>query len=67
MTPVRRKKKEKTPAKKLHDDPLSPPRRSHFSISSLSCSNPDDPHSDLFWDSPTSRTASQFVVQVSLW
>jgi hypothetical protein len=62
MTPIRRKKSP--PKKKLHDDQLSPPKKSHFSISALSCSNPDDPHSDLYWDSPTSRTASQFVVQL---
>ena len=48
---------------KTINDELSPPKKHHFSVSELSSLNPKDPHGDLFWNSPTSKTSSQFVVQ----
>lgn len=44
------------------DDPLSPPKRSHFSIASMTPVDPNDPFTDYFWDSPTARSSSQIVL-----
>ena len=49
--------------KKTINDELSPPKKHHFSVSELASLDPKDPHGDLFWNSPTSKTSSQFVVQ----
>jgi len=61
-------KKQRTPPispkKKLHDDALSPPKRPIFHIAKLEPINPADPHSDLFWGSPTGKSSSQYVVQM---
>lgn len=55
--------KARKPKKKTINDELSPPKKHHFSVSELASVDPKDPHGDLFWNSPTSKTSSQFVVQ----
>jgi hypothetical protein len=57
-------KKETVRRKKLHDDPLSPPKKSHFSINELASLNPEDKHSDLYWNSPAAKGRSGFVQQL---
>ena len=53
-------KKKKAPSKKKYDDELSPAKKHHFSVKELA-SNPNDPQGDLFWNSPTGKSSSQFL------
>lgn len=57
----RRSKKVKSPPKKRYEDELSPPKKHHFSVKELACKDPNDPHGDLYWNSPTSKSSSQFL------
>jgi hypothetical protein len=57
-------KKVSSPKKKLHDDALSPPKKSCFSVNELSALNPSDPRSDLYWDSPAGKGRSMYVQQM---
>ncbi len=59
-----RKPPNGSPKKKLHDDPLTPPKRPIFSVDKLMPMDPSDPYSDLFWGSPTGKSSSQYVVQM---
>ena len=49
------------PKSKKYEDELSPPKKHHFSVKELASKDPNDPHGDLFWNSPTSKSSSQFL------
>jgi hypothetical protein len=59
---IPKRKTPPKPKKKRYDDELSPPKKHHFSVSEMS-SKDGDPNGELFWNSPTSKTSSQFVLQ----